>query len=43
MDSQCMYQIEATYLQPQPFPKGNGRWDSDWFIACYAQNTPITH
>ncbi len=23
--------------------KGNGRWDSDWFIARYAQNTPITH
>ena len=20
--------------------KGDGRWNSHWFIACYAQNTP---
>ncbi len=23
--------------------KGNGRCDSDWFIARYAQKNPITH
>jgi len=23
--------------------KGNGRWDSDWLIVRYDQNTPITH
>ncbi len=29
-------------VQMQLALKGNGRWDSDWFIAHYAQNTPIT-
>ncbi len=29
--------------QAQLALKGNGRWDSDWFIARYAQKTPITH
>jgi len=34
---------ESAMAQAQLALKGNGRWDSDWFIARYAQNTPITH
>ena len=26
-----------------PAFKGNVRWRSDWFIACYAQTTPMTN
>ncbi len=34
---------EYAMAQAQLTLKGNGRWDSDWFIARYTQNTPITH
>ncbi len=33
---------ESTMARAQLALKGNGRWDSDWFIARYAQKTPIT-
>ncbi len=34
---------ESAPEQAQLTLKGNGRWDSDWFIAHYTPNTPITH
>ncbi len=34
---------ESAMARAQLALKGNGRWDSDWFIAHYAQNIPITH
>ncbi len=38
----CCINSESATAKAQQALKGNGRWDSDWFIACYAQNTPIT-
>ncbi len=34
---------EAAMVRVQLALKENGGWDSDGFIARYAQNTPITH
>ncbi len=32
---------ESAMAQAQLALKENGRWDSDWFIPRYAQNTPL--
>ncbi len=39
---QLHFLCESTLARTQLALKGNGRWDSDWFIAHYAQNTSIT-
>ncbi len=39
---QLHFLCESTVARTQLALKGNGRWDSDWFIAHYAQNTSIT-
>ncbi len=44
MDSHCKYQnevSESAIVREQQALKVNGKWDSDWFIAHYAQNTLI--
>ncbi len=38
----CRVNSESTMARAQLALKGNGRWDSDWFIARYAENTSIT-
>ncbi len=38
-----IHEHESAMVWVQLALKGNGRWDSDWFIAGYAQNRPITH
>ncbi len=39
----CRVNSESAMAQAQLALKGIGRWDSVWFSARYALNTPITH
>ncbi len=43
LDKFCRVNSESAMARAQLALKGNGRRDSDWFIARYAQKTPITH
>ncbi len=39
----CLLNSESILARAQLALKGNERWESHWFIARYAQKTPIAH